>query len=72
MILYRSSKLTFGSSRILMQAFTTSLRLCGGMSVAIPTAMPVAPFNRRFGRRAGKTEGSKRVPSKLLVQSTVP
>ena len=42
------------------------------MSVAIPTAMPVAPFNNRFGNLAGNTVGSRSVPSKLLSQSTVP
>ena len=42
------------------------------MSVAIPTAIPVAPFNNKLGSLAGKTDGSSKVPSKLLVQSTVP
>ena len=27
----------------------TSPRLCGGMDVAIPTAIPLEPFTRRFG-----------------------
>ena len=35
-----------------------SVRLCGGMLVAIPTAMPEEPLTRRFGRRAGSTTGS--------------
>ena len=55
-----------------IQPFTTSLRLCGGMSVAIPTAMPVVPFNKILGKRAGKVTGSLNVPSKLSCQSTVP
>ena len=38
-------------------AATISRRLCGGMFVAIPTAMPAEPFTRRFGRRAGRTVG---------------
>ena len=39
-------------------AATTSLRLCGGMFVAIPTAMPDEPFTSRFGKAAGSTSGS--------------
>ncbi len=35
-----------------------SLRLCGGMLVAIPTAMPEEPLTSRFGKRAGSTSGS--------------
>ena len=31
----------------------TSTRLCGGMFVAIPTAIPLAPLTSRFGRAAG-------------------
>src|SRR3569623_1809302 len=61
-----------GSSRRCLQAAATSRALCGGMSVAIPTAMPVAPFNKRFGSRAGNTAGSSSVPAKLGTQSTVP
>ena len=30
----------------LQAASATSLILCGGISVAIPTAIPVVPFNR--------------------------
>jgi hypothetical protein len=35
------------------------------MSVAIPTAIPVVPLSRIFGRRAGKVFGSCMVPSKF-------
>ena len=31
----------------------TSPRLCGGILVAMPTAMPPAPLTRRLGKRAG-------------------
>ena len=41
----------------------TSAKLCGGMFVAIPTAIPVAPFTNKFGIRAGKTSGSRSVES---------
>ena len=36
-------------SIILTTASTTSLRLWGGILVAIPTAIPEVPFTRRFG-----------------------
>ena len=52
-------------------AWTTSPRLCGGMLVAIPTAMPAAPFTIRFGSFAGSTVGSWRRSSKLATKSTV-
>ena len=42
---------------------TTSRRLCGGTLVAIPTAMPVAPFTSKCGNAAGKTTGSVRSAS---------
>ena len=50
---------------------TTSPRLCGGMLVAIPTAMPEVPFTSRLGKRDGITVGSLRLPSKLSTNSTV-
>jgi len=46
-------------------------RLCGGMLVAMPTAIPVAPLTSRLGIAAGKTSGSSRVPSKFSLKSTV-
>ena len=36
----------------------TSVRLCGGILVAIPTAIPLAPFTNKFGILVGKTVGS--------------
>ena len=45
------------------QASTTSDRLCGGMLVAMPTAMPEEPFSSRFGTRDGSTVGSRSLPS---------
>ena len=41
----------------------TSPKLCGGILVAIPTAIPPAPFTKRFGNCAGKTDGSFSVSS---------
>ncbi len=35
-----------------------SLRLCGGILVAIPTAIPDEPLTSRLGKRAGSTSGS--------------
>ena len=37
-----------------MDASSDSVRLCGGILVAIPTAIPDAPFTRRFGILAGE------------------
>ena len=44
-------------------ASTTSQRLCGGMLVAMPTAMPEEPLTSRFGNFAGSTVGSTSEPS---------
>ena len=52
-------------------ALTTSLRLWGGMFVAIPTAIPELPLIRRFGTFPGRTVGSSIRPSKLGMKSTV-
>ena len=41
----------------------TSRRLCGGMFVAMPTAMPELPLISRFGTRDGRTTGSCVLPS---------
>src|SRR4051812_25097313 len=41
MCLQSSASVESGSSSSLIHAVTTSRRLCGGTSVAIPTAMPV-------------------------------
>ncbi len=40
-------------------ASMTSPRLCGGMLVAMPTAIPLAPLTSRFGQREGRTVGSR-------------
>ena len=45
------------------QAATTSPRLCGGIFVAIPTAIPEEPLINRLGILAGKTTGSFSEPS---------
>ena len=41
-------------------ASTVSPRLCGGMFVAIPTAIPEEPLTSRLGKREGRTDGSLR------------
>ena len=56
----RSSTFTSGLSMSSTIASTASPSLCGGMFVAMPTAMPAEPFTSRFGKRAGRTEGSRR------------
>ncbi len=60
-----------GFSIISIKPLITSERLCGGIFVAIPTAIPSEPFTRRFGKTAGRTAGSFSVSSKLFVQATV-
>ncbi len=59
----RASIDTSGSSRIASSPLTISPRLCGGMFVAMPTAMPAEPFTRRFGTLAGSTMACMRVSS---------
>ena len=67
------SALSFGASAGASSVFSmshtvpsiTSPRLCGGMFVAMPTAMPVEPFTSRFGYTVGKTVGSVVVSSKF-------
>ena len=41
-----------------IQACSNSIILCGGILVAIPTAIPEAPFAKRCGKLAGSTVGS--------------
>jgi hypothetical protein len=52
-------------------ASTISLKLCGGILVAMPTAMPSDPLTSRFGNRAGSTDGSRSESSKFGCMSTV-
>jgi hypothetical protein len=63
MISISSSIVASGFFSRCRQASTTSFRLCGGMLVAMPTAMPAEPLTSRFGMRAGSTSGSFSLPS---------
>src|SRR4030095_11779534 len=45
-----------GSSMSAIVASTTSRRLCGGMFVAMPTAMPDEPLTSRVGEAGGRDE----------------
>ncbi len=45
------------------QASISSQTLCGGMEVAMPTAMPEEPLASRLGKPAGSTTGSESPPS---------
>ena len=49
--------------KIVQTASITSPKLCGGIFVAIPTAIPLVPEIKRFGNLAGKTTGSFSLPS---------
>ena len=60
-----------GSSIIAMTPSITSQRLWGGISVAMPTAIPDEPFTRRFGNLEGSTSGSISCSSKFGLKSTV-
>jgi hypothetical protein len=53
----------FGLRIIATAACATSVRLCEGISVARPTAMPEAPLSSTIGRRAGSDFGSLCWPS---------
>ena len=66
-----SSLSAIWSSMIWTTAEITSRRLCGGIFVAIPTAIPDVPFTRRFGNLDGSTVGSFSVSSKFGIKSTV-
>ncbi len=63
MSLISSSIAQLGLASRCRQASTTSPRLCGGMLVAMPTAMPEDPFTSRLGARVGSTAGSSSLPS---------
>ncbi len=70
-ILARSLGVASGWSTMCAIAFATSRRLCGGMFVAMPTAMPAEPLTSRFGSNDGSTVGSWRRSSKFGTKSTV-
>ena len=57
--LISSSIVISGLSIVAQHASIISPRLCDGMFVAIPTAIPPQPFTRRFGKRHGSTSGSR-------------
>ena len=58
MIFMIASSRICGLSMSAMTASATSFRLCGGIEVAMPTAIPCEPLQRRFGNFAGRTVGS--------------
>ncbi|MCY1555348.1 hypothetical protein D9M68_920040 [compost metagenome] len=45
------------------EASMVSARLCVGILVAMPTAMPLPPLTSILGKRAGMTVGSRSEPS---------
>ena len=67
----RSSVVALGLSMSATVASIISTRLCGGIFVAIPTAIPSDPLTKRLGQTAGSTVGSSIVSSKFGCQSTV-
>ncbi len=67
----RSSSLNSGLWSSAKQASITSVRLCGGTAVAIPTAIPAVPLTSKFGNLLGNTVGSTVDSSKLGTKGTV-
>src|SRR6056300_1339712 len=59
------------SSMYALIALILSVKLCGGILVAIPTAIPEAPLTSNPGILVGSTVGSFNESSKLSCQSTV-
>ena len=53
-----SSGFISGFSSAKITASPISRKLCGGMLVAIPTAIPALPLTSKLGKREGKTVGS--------------
>ena len=58
-----SSILTSGLLATNLIASTNSLKLWGGILVAIPTAIPFVPLANKLGNKEGKTTGSDSLPS---------
>ncbi len=61
--LISSACVSFGLRISATAAAATSRRLCDGISVARPTAMPDAPFSSTNGMRLGSVFGSSNEPS---------
>ena len=57
-VFINSSIVISGLSIICNTPSITSVKLCGGIFVAIPTAIPEEPFTKRFGILDGNTVGS--------------
>ena len=60
-----------GFSMRAIRALTISVRFCGGIFVAMPTAIPSDPFTSKAGNVVGRTVGSFIDSSKFSCQSTV-
>ena len=70
-MLINSSSETLSSSITLIIPFIISVKLCGGIFVAIPTAIPDEPFTNNAGIFAGNTAGSCNLSSKFGIKLTV-
>src|SRR6185437_14678557 len=60
-----------GSSISVTVASIISFKLCGGMFVAMPTAMPLEPLTSKQGILVGRTVGSPVLSSKFGTKLTV-
>ena len=61
--LINSSIEIFGFFIKLMHPSKTSFKLCGGILVAIPTAIPDDPLTNKLGIFVGSTSGISSLPS---------
>ena len=52
-----SSMVMSSLSTMATQPLITSVKLCGGILVAIPTAIPEEPLTNKAGMRVGMTDG---------------
>ena len=63
MSLIKSSIDNLGLLIKLIHPFNTSFKLCGGIFVAMPTAIPEEPLTKRLGIFVGSTSGISSLPS---------
>ena len=62
-IFNKSSTSRSGDSKIAIAALMDSVKLCGNIFVAIPTAIPDDPLINKLGILVGSTSGIDSVPS---------
>ncbi len=71
MIFTKSSMVASGLSINRLIASINSVKLWGGITVDMPTAIPMVPLSNKLGNLAGRTAGSFKESSKFGFQFTV-